>query len=95
MKNIIGYIVFMIMILFIHLLIISTQLISSKDYFYGVYVKSIELDDNFKNEIDKGFKHSLNKELLIVIMIYFIFKFLFILNTVISILLITCVYQNN
>lgn len=92
MKNIIGDTVFIIIILFIHLLVISTQLISSKDYFYGVYIRSIELDDNFKNKIGKGFKFSLNKGLLIVIMIYFIVKFLFMLNTGINILLISCIY---
>ena len=92
MKNIMGDIIFIIIILFTHLLIISTQLISSRDYFYGVYVKSIELDDNFKNEIDKWFKSSSNKVLFIVIIIYFIFEFLFILNTAMSILLFTCIY---
>lgn len=92
MKNIIGDMVFIIIILFTHLLVISTQLISSKDYFYGVYIRSIELSDNLKNEIDKEFKFSLNKGLLIIILIYFIVNFLFILNTAISILLTTCVY---
>ena len=92
MHNIIGYMIFIVIILFIHLLVISIQLISSKDYFYGVYIKNIEIDDNFKSEIDKGFKSTLNKALFIIILIYFIIKFLFILNTSISILSITCVY---
>lgn len=92
MNNIIGDIVFIIIILFTHLLVINTQLISSRDYFYGVYIRVIELSDSLKNKIDKEFKFSLNKGLFIIILTYFIVNFLFTLNTSISILLTTCVY---
>lgn len=92
MKNIIGDVVFIITILFTQLLVINTQSISSKDYFYGVYTNFIDLDNNFKKSVDKEFKSSLNKELLLIILIYFIFKFLFTLNTGINILLVTFIY---
>ena len=80
MINIIGNIVFIIIMLFIHLIILNTQNISSKDYFYGVYIKNLYLDNEFKNTIDKNFKSSINKGIVITIVIYFIIEFIFNIN---------------
>ena len=60
MINLIGTIVFIIIMLFTHLIVLSIQSISSKDYFYGVYLKSIYLENEFKDKIDKDFKSSMN-----------------------------------
>ncbi len=76
MKNIIGNMVFIIVMLFAHLMALSTQSISSKDYFYGVYIKTIKLDEEFKVKIDKEFKHKINKSLFISILIYLISYFI-------------------
>lgn len=91
MKNIIGNMVFIIVMLFAHLMALSTQSISSKDYFYGVYIKTIKLDEEFKVKIDKEFKHKINKSLFISILIYLISYFI-LKNIGISILIVTFLY---
>ena len=92
MINIIGNIVFIIIMLFIHLIILNTQNISSKDYFYGVYIKNIYLDNEFKNTIDKNFKSSINKGIVITIVIYFIIEFIFNINKGIDLFFLIALY---
>lgn len=92
MINLIGTIVFIMIMLFTHLIVLSIQSISSKDYFYGVYIKSIYLENEFKDKIDKEFKSSMNKVLIIVIAIHIISEFIFKLNLGINLFFIIILY---
>ena len=92
MNIFLEYIVFILIILFIHMLTINTQSISSNQYFYGVYIKQINIDEKLKKEIDKNFKLKLNFSLLIVITIYIIFNLIFKLNIGLNITISTIIY---
>lgn len=85
-------VVFILIILFTHILVINTQKISNKQYFYGVYIKNIEIDKNNRKEIDKSFKKSLNISLLFVIVLFLLFDFTLKINLGINILVFTTVY---
>lgn len=92
MNIFLEYIIFILILLFSHLLTINTQNISSKDYFYGVYVKQINIEEAVKKEIDKNFKLKLNISLFIAITIYIIFALLFKLNIGINITINITIY---
>lgn len=92
MINLIVAFAFIMIMLFTHLLVLNTQNLSSKDYFYGVYIKNIYLDSEFKNKVDKSFKSSINKGLIITIAIYILGEFIFNLNTGINLLLTITLY---
>ncbi len=67
-----NYIVFILLILFTHLIALSTQSLSSKKYFFGVYINEINIEEDFKSEINKDFKRKLNISLGISIIISFL-----------------------
>ena len=75
-----NYILFVILILFTHLIAMSTQAISNKKYFFGVYVDEIILEEDIKTKINKDFKKKLNLSLILSIVIYIVLKKLFNLN---------------
>lgn len=92
MNIFLDYIIFILILLFTHMLTINTQNISSKQYFYGVYVKQINIEESLKKEIDKNFKFKLNISLLIVIIIYIIFNLILKLNIGLNITISTIIY---
>ena len=61
MNIVLEYIVFILIILFIHMLAINTQNITSNQYFYGVYIKKINNNDCFDidsiEDLEKGNKY--------------------------------------
>ncbi|WP_122640554.1 hypothetical protein [Romboutsia sp. Marseille-P6047] len=75
----IRYMIFILIILFTHLMTYNTQTISSNQYFYGVFVYKIYLGDNIKKDIDKKFKNKLNLSLILTILIYILIETLQIL----------------
>lgn len=87
-----NYIVFILLILFTHLIALSTQLLSSKKYFFGVYVNEINLEEDFKSEINKDFKRKLNLDLFLSIIIYVILKSIFNLNIGLNIVICNTIY---
>lgn len=87
-----NYIVFILLILFTHLIALSTQLLSSKKYFFGVYVNEINLEEDFKSEINKDFKKKLNLDLFLSIIIYVILKSIFDLNIGLNIVICNTIY---
>ena len=68
----INYILFLLIILFTHIIALSTQLLSSKKYFFGVYINEITMEEELKNKINKDFKVKLNISLILSIIIYLI-----------------------
>lgn len=70
MNNLIGIVIFLINIILIHIISIYTQGLSSKDYFYGVYVKKIEIDNETKDYIHKKYKNELNLSFLAVVLFF-------------------------
>jgi uncharacterized membrane protein len=74
------------------LIALSTQAISGSNYFYGVYIKNIELGQDIKKEIDKHFKKKLNIALLLVMIMYLLASFIFNINIGINILIFTTIY---
>lgn len=86
------YMIFILIILFTHLIAISIQAISGNKYFYGVYINQIELSETFKKQVDKYFKKRLNISLLIAIILYIIFNYIFKLNIGLNIIISTTIY---
>ena len=70
----INYILFLLIILLTHIIALSTQLLSSKKYFFGVYINEITMEEELKNKINKDFKVKLNISLILSIIIYLILK---------------------
>lgn len=87
-----NYIVFILIILFTHLIALSTPLLNSKKYFFGVYVNEITIENDLKIKINKDFKIKLNIALLLSIMIYIILKNIFNLNIGANIIICTTIY---
>ena len=87
-----NYIVFILLILFTHLIALSTQMLSSKKYFFGVYINEINIEEDFKIKVNKDFKRKLNISLLLSIMIYLILKNIFNLNIGTNIIICTTLY---
>lgn len=92
MGGVIGNVVFILIILFTHMLVANTQNITSKQYFYGVYINNINLEGDSKKQIDKKFKKRLNRMVLLVIIIFSIINYLDIINLGLNILIFTMVY---
>ena len=88
----INYILFLLIILFTHIIALSTQLLSSKKYFFGVYINEITLEEELKNKINKDFKVKLNISLILSIIIYLILKNVFKLNMVIDTIISITIY---
>lgn len=72
MNNWVEIIIFILSILLVHLIGLSTQALSGKQYFYGVYVKNIEIDDNVKKILHKEYKKRLNISFLLVTLMFVI-----------------------
>lgn len=87
-----NYIVFVLIILFTHLMALSTQMLSSKKYFFGVYIKEVIIDEEFKIKMNKDFKRKLNISLFLSIIIYLILKDIFNLNIGANIIICTTLY---
>lgn len=87
-----NYIVFILLILFTHLIALSTQQLSSKKYFFGVYVNEITMEEDLKAKINKDFKRKLNITLFLSIMIYVILKNIFNLNIGANMIICTTIY---
>ena len=67
------------LILIVHLLMYNIQLISGKSYYYGVYVRDIQIKEEDKKAIDKRFKKKTNILFLtitiLIVINMFIIKF--------------------
>lgn len=87
-----NYIVFILIILFTHLIALSTQSLSSRKYFFGVYINEIIIEEDLKVKITKDFKRKLNVSLLLSIVVYLILKTIFDLNIGANIIICTTVY---
>lgn len=87
-----NYIVFILIILFTHLIALSTQSLSSRKYFFGVYINEIIIEEDLKVKITKDFKRKLNVSLFLSIMVYLILKTIFDLNIGANIIISTTVY---
>ena len=88
----INYILFLLIILFTHIIALSTQLLSSKKYFFGVYINEITMEEELKNKINKDFKVKLNISLILSIIIYLILKNVFKLNMAIDTIISITIY---
>ena len=62
--------------LIIHLLICYIQVISTRDYFYGVYIKNIKIDEQEKKRIHKAYKKRIQFVFFIIIIFTIIAKLL-------------------
>ena len=80
------------LILFVHVIALSTQSLSSKKYFFGVYVNEIIIEEDSKTKINKDFKRKLNISLFLSVIIYMILKSIFNLNIGVNIIISTTVY---
>ena len=87
-----NYIVFILLILFTHLIALSTQLLSSKKYFFGVHINEITIEEDLKIKINKDFKKKLNISLLLSILIYIVLKNILYLNIGANIIICTTIY---
>lgn len=87
-----NYIVFILLILFTHLIALSTQMLSSKKYFFGVYINEVNIEESFKIKTNKDFKRKLNLSLFLSIIIYLILKTIFDLNIGANIVICTTLY---
>ena len=87
-----NYILFILLILFVHVIALSTQSLSSKKYFFGVYVNEIIIEEDSKTKINKDFKRKLNISLFLSVIIYMILKSIFNLNIGDNIIISTTVY---
>jgi len=87
-----NYIVFILIILFTHLIALSTQSLSSRKYFFGVYINEIIIEEDLKIKINKDFKRKLNVSLFLSIMIYIILKTIFDLNIGANIIICNTIY---
>lgn len=87
-----NYIVFILTILFAHLIALSTQSLSSKKYFFGVYINEIIIEEDLKIKTNKDFKRKLNISLFLSIIIYLMLKSVFDLNIGANIIICTTIY---
>lgn len=69
MENMVGIMILAPILIFTHLFIANIQLISSKNYFYGVYVKNLQLDEGEKKRIDKSYKKKINYTFLVLLIL--------------------------
>ncbi len=67
-QNIIFILFFMPMYFIMHLLICYIQVISTRDYFYGIYIKNIKIDEQVKQQIHKAYKKRIHVLFLIIVM---------------------------
>lgn len=92
MNNWVEITIFVLCILLVHLIGLSTQALSGKQYFYGVYVKNIEIDDSIKKELHKEYKKRLNLSFLLVIVMFIAFGVVIDINPGLNIAIFSLVY---
>ena len=88
----IRYMIFILIILFTHLMAYNTQIISGNQYFYGVFVDKIYIRDKIKKDIDKNFKNKLNLSLILTILIYILIEKTTNINIGLTILMTIFIY---
>lgn len=91
-SSIVFLAVFIPLFLMVHLLIYNIQLVSSKNYFYGVYIKNITLNEEDKKRIDKGYKRKMNLVFLLMIVLFIINAVLIKYNSEIVSVILMLVY---
>lgn len=69
MENLATFMMMIPIIVIVHLLMLYVQALSGKNYFYGVYVKNVELEENDKQRIDRSYKKKLNITLVLLVII--------------------------
>ncbi|CEQ16759.1 DUF1648 domain-containing protein [Paraclostridium sordellii] len=69
MENMVGLMILAQILIFTHLLMVYVQVISGKNYFYGVYVKNVNLNEDDKKRIDKEYKRRMNYTLILIIIL--------------------------
>ena len=79
-ETIFSYVFLLPTYIITHLLIYNTQFISAREYFYGVYIKNIEIEKEHKNKIDKSFKRKVNILFLFVVITFILNQTVFNLN---------------
>ncbi len=92
MENLAVFIIMIPTIIIVHLLMLYIQALSGKNYFYGVYVKNIELEEEDKKRIDKNYKKKLNFTLITLIILALLVHQLFILNAGITLTIFLSLY---
>lgn len=92
MENLAIFIVMIPTIVIIHLLMLYVQALSGKNYFYGVYVKNIELEEIDKKKIDRSYKKKLNITLIVLVILALLGHQVFNLNEEITLTFILILY---
>lgn len=92
MGNLAIFIVMIPTIVIIHLLMLYVQALSGKNYFYGVYVKNIELEEIDKKKIDRSYKKKLNITLVVLVILALLGHQIFNLNEDITLTFILILY---
>lgn len=92
MNNTVEIIIFILSILLLHLIALGTQALSGKQYFYGVYVKNIEISEDIKKKLHKEYKKRLNIYFLVVILLFIVFATVINTNPGLNIALFIIVY---
>lgn len=92
MENLVVLIIMIPTILIVHLSMLYIQLLSGKNYFYGVYIKNIEIEEEYKKRIDKNYKKKLNFTLIALIISVLLIHQLFILNTGVELTIFLTLY---
>ncbi|CEN90353.1 membrane protein [[Clostridium] sordellii] len=69
MENMVGLMILAPILIFTHLFMVYVQVISGKNYFYGVYIKNVNLNEDDKKRIDKEYKRRMNYTLILIIIL--------------------------
>lgn len=88
----VEFTIFILLTLLIHLIGLSTQALSGKQYFYGVYIKNIELDERSRNKISKAYKKRLNLSFMLVVLLFLLFGVVLDINPGLNIALLMLLY---
>ncbi len=73
----------------VHLMVYNIQFISSKQYFYGVYIKNVNLYEKDKKRIDKGYKKRINIIFLLAMLLFISSELLFNNSAIVTTITIT------
>lgn len=92
MSNWVEITIFLLSIILLHLIGLSTQALSGRQYFYGVYVKNVEIDENTKKTIHKEYKKRLNISFLLVFLLYMVFGVVLDINPGLNIVILILIY---
>ncbi|GIM33340.1 DUF1648 domain-containing protein [Paraclostridium bifermentans] len=92
MENLATFMMMIPIIVIVHLLMLYVQALSGKNYFYGVYVKNIELEENDKQRVDRSYKKKLNITLVLLVIISLLGHQLFNFNGDVTLTFILILY---